>query len=85
MVGIEGHGFFLIDVFSRLKRGNEVERMLVLRRGDKHGVNGFIVEQAAEIRDRRGLWNDGTHFLEPARVNVRDGDAFNIRTPKRHL
>ena len=30
MVGIEGHGFFLVDVFACLNGGNEVEGMLVL-------------------------------------------------------
>ena len=49
MVGTERHRLFLIDVLARLDRGHEVEGVLMLRRGDEHGVDRLVVEQLPEV------------------------------------
>ena len=58
MVGIEGHGLFLINVLARLDGGNEIQRVLVLRRDDHHRVNGLVIQQRAEIAVRFRLRDD---------------------------
>ncbi len=45
VVGIEGHGLFLVNVFPRLDSGNKMQSVQVLGCGDQDRVNGFVVEQ----------------------------------------
>jgi len=80
MVGIERHSLFLVDVLSCLNGGNEIQRMLVLRSGNQHRVDGFVVEHFAEIlvgMDRR---NNSLHFVQAPCVDIRHGYRFDIGT-----
>ena len=66
MVGIEGHGLFLIDVFACLNGGNEVEGMLVLGGRDEHGIDGLVVEQTAKVGVGLNARSDALHFVQAA-------------------
>jgi hypothetical protein len=78
VIGAERHGLFLIDVLARLNRRHEVQRVLMLRRGDQDRVDVLIVEQLPKVLvglDRR---NERLHLIQPAGVNVRGGDSLGI-------
>ena len=55
MVGIERHGLLLIHVFARLDRRHEVQRVLVLRRGDQDRIERLLLQQPPEISCRSWL------------------------------
>lgn len=78
MVGIERHSLFLVDVLSCLDGGNEIQRMLVLRSGNQHRVDGFVVEYLAEIFVGVNRGNNGFHFVQAPRIDVRHGYRFDI-------
>ena len=49
VAGIEGHGLFLVDVFAGLDRGDEVQGVLVLGRGDQDRVDVFVIQELAVV------------------------------------
>jgi len=83
--GIKSHGFFLVDILACLDRGNEIESVLVLGSGNQYGVNGFIVEQAAEISKRLNRGRELLGFFQAASINVSNCDGLGIRRAERVL
>jgi hypothetical protein len=78
VVGIKSHGLFLIDILACLEGGNKVERVLVLRSGNQHGVNGFVVEHAPKIPVGLNCGSDFFGFFLPTGVNISDRDSLRI-------
>ena len=85
VVGVEGHGLFLVHVLPGLKRGNEIEHVLVLGRGDEDGVDRLVVKKLAEILILGGVGRKLFRFVQAARVNVSDRDGFHVRAFQRGL
>ena len=83
MVGIERHGFLLINVFARLDRGHEVERMLVLRSRDEDGIDGLVVEQASEIAVGLDFRRDGLRFVQAPSIDISHRHGLDIRAAPR--
>src|SRR5208283_2226736 len=78
VIGIKGHGLFLVDILAGLNGGNKVERMQVLGSSDEDGVDGFIVEQASKIGVGLNRGNNLLGFVEAAGVDVGDGDSLRV-------
>jgi len=78
VIGIKGHGLFLVDILAGLNGGNEVERMQVLGSSDEDGVDGFVVEQAPKIGVGLNGGNNLLGFVEAAGVDVGDGDSLGV-------
>ncbi len=76
VAGIERHGLFLVHVLARLDRGDEVDRVQVLRRRDQDRVDRLVVEERPVVLERRDAGDDRPHFLEPAGVDVRHSNGF---------
>ena len=70
VVGIKGHGLFLVNVFAGLNCGNEIEYVLVLRCGEEHGVHVFLVQQFAKIQIRFYVGSNLLRFIQPPRIHV---------------
>ena len=49
-------GFFNINVFARMERGEGDGRVPVVGSGDAHGVDGRVVDKPAEIFKTTGGW-----------------------------
>jgi hypothetical protein len=80
--GIERHGLLLIHVLARLDRGDEVERVQVLRRRDQDRVDRLVVQERPVVLERRDAGDDCPGFLEPAGVDVRHRNGFDIGAPQ---
>jgi len=85
MVGIESHGFFLVNVLAGLDGGNEIESVLVLGSGNQYGVNGFVIEQAAKIGQCPNSGRELLGFLQAASINVGNRNGLGIRCTERVL
>ena len=76
-------GLFDVDVFAGLARQERHRRVPVVGRGDHHGVDRAVVEQAAEVgfptRHSAGDVGHSTNGSRPqAFVDVAEGDHFDI-------
>ena len=85
MVGVEGHGLFLVDILAGLDRGHEIQSVLVLRRGDQHCVNTGIVKQPAKIGISLDVRDITLHFIQAARVKIGHRYPFNVGALQRGL
>jgi hypothetical protein len=79
VVHAERHGLFLVDVFAGVERRYEVLAMQMLRRGDQHGVDGFVVQQVAVIEVRLGVRARWPARLPGGGVDVGDARDFGVR------
>ena len=62
--------------------------MQVLRRGDQHGVDGFVVQQPAMIQIAGGIRGKLLGILQPARIDIGECgkiDVGALERPARNL
>src|ERR1051325_10864226 len=76
MVHRERHGLLLIHVLAGVERSAEMLGVQVLRRGDDHGVDGFVVEQASMVEIRRSRGDQALRALKLLGVDVAERDDF---------
>ena len=84
--GIVATGFFDVDVLAGVEGHHGHGRVPVVGRGDDDGVDGFIVEEAAEILISFGLLSSGVghHFLaldDGARIDITDTVDLTVLGP----
>ena len=80
VIHIERHGFFLVDLLAGIERSDEMLGVEMLRRGDQHGVDGFIVEQVAVIEIGFGVGNDLLGVVQALGVDIGERNDLGIGT-----
>ena len=78
VLGIERHRLFLVDVFSGLQRGHELEHVLMLRRAISTASIVLSSSTRRKSRVRFRLWHDLLRLVQPPCVEVRDGHGFDV-------
>jgi hypothetical protein len=71
-------GFFLIDVLARFEGVNEVVAVQVLRRGDNHGVDALVFQQAAIIVVGGRARDDVVRVIQALAVHVGESGYLNL-------
>ena len=74
----ESHGLFEVDVLAGVDGGEEMLIMEMRWSGDDNSIDGRIFEQTAVVEVGLGGGRNGAGFLQAARVDVGDPDAFGV-------
>ncbi|HEV3081660.1 MAG TPA: hypothetical protein VGY66_17915 [Gemmataceae bacterium] len=72
----------MIDILTGLNRRNKVQRVLVLRCGDKHGVNAFVIQQTAKVGMNLELRSHTLDGIEAVRVDIGGSHTLGIGAPE---
>ena len=77
MVHRERHRLFLIHMLAGIERGHEMLAMQMLRRGDQHRVDRFVIQQPPIVVIRRGR-REPAFFASSRRRRVNVGESREI-------
>ena len=79
----EGHGLFLVHVLACMDCVHEMQAMQMLRSGDQHTVQSFVIEHLPVIHVCLHTGDVSLCLFEPLRIDVAHGSKVGVRAINR--